>query len=103
MFKPFFVHEHRAPGKLSNRGPRGFTIFVGPDQHIKGNILVSATWCSPKDQFVKRIGREKAVEAFPVSMKATALPLYIANCHNTVWNCSYNQPEQFFYLFKRML
>jgi len=103
MFKPFFVHEHKQPGKMSNRGPRGFTVFVGPDPHVRGNILVSAAWCSPKDQFVKRLGREQARNAFPVSMKATTLPKYISECFNTLWEGPCYNEHSFYYLFKRML
>lgn len=104
MFKPFFVHEHKQPGKMSNRGPRGFTVFVGPDQHIKGNVLVSTAWCSPKDQFIKRVGREKATNSFPVSMKAHTLPKHVAECVTTLFGGDAHVAEgNFFYLFKRML
>ena len=105
MFKPFFVHEHKHPGKLSNRSPRGFTVFVGPDQHIKGNVLVSTAWCSPKDQFIKKVGRQAAQDTHPVSMKAHVLPKFVAECHETLFSGNwgvYNE-TQFYYLFKRML
>jgi len=105
MFKPFFVHEHRQPGKMSNRGPRGFTVFVGPDQHIKGNVLVSTAWCSPKDQFIKKVGREHAANSYPISMKAHMLPKHVSGCYATLYPESWTaqQESTFFYLFKRML
>ena len=104
MFKPFFVHEHKQPGKMSNRGPRGFTVFVGPDQHIKGNVLVSTAWCSPKDQFIKKVGRQAAQDSFPVSMKAHTLPKHVAECFATLFGGVIGLSEShFFYLFKRMI
>jgi len=103
MFKPFFVHEHKQPGKMSNRGPRGFTVFVGPDQHIKGNVLVATAWCSPKDQFVKKVGREQAANSYPISMKAHMLPKHVSECQRTLYPEMLSGEHQFFYLFKRML
>ena len=103
MFKPFFIHEHNQPGKMSNRRPRGFTVFVGPDQHIKGNVLVSTAWCSPRDQFIKRVGREKAINSFPVSMKACLLPNHMAECVATLFGVWCVAESNFYYLFKRML
>ena len=103
MFKPFFVHEHKQPGKMSNRGPRGFTVLVGPDQHVKGNVLVSTAWCSPKDQFVKRVGRNQALEAFPSSIKAHKLPEHMVDCYTALYPHHFMQESSFYYLFKRML
>lgn len=104
MFKPFFVHEHKQPGKMSNRGPRGFTVFVGPDQHVKGNMLVSTAWCSPKDQFVKKIGRLQASTTYPISMKAHLLPKHVAECTSSLYPEAGEIDEgNFYYLFKRML
>ena len=105
MFKPFFIHSHREPGKLPNRSPRGYTIHVEPDAHIKGNVLVRVAWCSPKDQFVKALGREKAIDTWPLSVPMKQLPYHVAQCDNTLW---YNGKEiaterAYFHLFKRML
>ena len=102
MFKPFFVHQYREPGKLPNRQPRGFTVWVTPDQHIKGNILVNTAWCSPKDEFSKKKGREQAMNSWPISMRPQQLPVHLSNCSKNVWG--YASPEDaFYYLFKRML
>lgn len=102
MFKPFFVHQYREPGKLPNRSPRGFTVWVTPDQHIKGNILVNTAWCSPKDEFSKKKGREQAMNSWPISMRPQQLPVHLVNCFSNVWGYP-NQEKDFYYLFKRML
>lgn len=63
MFKPFFVHINpHAPGKRTNKHPRGATMYVSPseDERI---CQVQVALCSPKDEFNKKIGRETAMKA----------------------------------------
>lgn len=103
MFKGFFVHLNRGPGKLPNRNPRGATIYVEPDTQVKGNILVYTAWCSPKDEYNKAVGRERSINTFPVSMEPKLLPVHVANCHRNVWSSVHAHESDFYYLYKRML
>lgn len=104
MFKPFFVHQYHQSGKMPNRHPRGFTVFVSPDQHVKGNVLVHTAWCSPKDEFNKKKGREAAMNTWPVSMSPKAVPKHVSACMDTTFGTNQPTDEQdFYYLFKRML
>jgi len=100
MFKPFFVHSKHQPGKLPNRAPRGFTVFVRPDTLAHGNILVHTTFCSSKDEFNKKIGRDQAQAQQPISISARMLDVHMNNCHQQVWGDS---SYSYGYLYKRMV
>jgi hypothetical protein len=62
-FKPFFVHAHHEAGRMTNAHPRGFTAYVKQDDHQANYVQVSASLCSPRDQFIKAEGRRIALAA----------------------------------------
>ena len=102
-FKPFFVHEHREPGPLPNRGARGFTVFVEPDALNPQNILVRTAFCSPKDQFCKAKGREIAKGKHGLlSMRPQMLPLQLAKSAEHVYQLPVIAEGNYYYLLKRM-
>lgn len=61
MFKSFFVHGNHQPGHLPNRAPRGFTAFIQPTDSPRV-VRMNVTFCSPKDEFNKKIGRAEAMK-----------------------------------------
>ena len=76
-FKPFFVHRHWGAGKMPNRHPRGFTLYVQPTEDSKV-VLVGTAWCSPKDQFCKKTGRSQAQAAQGMLINKREVPFNIA-------------------------
>jgi len=103
-FKPFFIHINSGPGKLPNRQPRGATVYVQPDLQTPGNVLLHTAWCSPKDEFNKRLGRERSINAFPVSVSARQLPKHLAQTQKSVFPYLLVLQEQaFYYLYKRLM
>lgn len=75
-FKPFYVHRYMVPGKLPNRAPRAFTAYITPkDDH---HVNVQGTFCAPKDQFCKRLGREFAARATSETVRKRDLPRFLA-------------------------
>ena len=83
-FKPFFIHRHHAPGHLPNRSPRGFTALISPaintDQIGVNDRMVNmqVTFCSPKDQFVKKEGRRLAALAKIETLNKRDVPRMLA-------------------------
>jgi hypothetical protein len=79
MFKPFFVHRFREPGKLPNRTPRAFTAMVSPHPTDSNKLEVRGTFCSPKDQFCRKTGRKFAADATPLTINKRELPHLLAS------------------------
>ena len=102
-FKPFFTHIKRGPGKLPNRQPRGATVYVQPDLQTPGNVLVHTVWCSPKDEFNKRLGRERSINTFPISVPARRLPEHLSQTEKSIFPEHFAMEQDFYYLYKRML
>lgn len=78
MFKPFFIHRHQPAGKLPNRNPRGFTALISPDLGNHRMVHMQVTFCSPKDQFVKKEGRRLAAEAAIETLNKRDVPRMLA-------------------------
>ena len=58
MFKPFFVHYNPyMPEKMTSKHPRGFTAYIEGNKKDTSNVDIRITYCNPKDQFCKAIGR----------------------------------------------
>jgi hypothetical protein len=98
-FKPFFVHYFRSSVKGYNAKerskPRGFTLYVQPDPTNLRQVRVSGAWCSNKDQFCKKTGRELAVKAEIKSINARKLPDFLVRMQgeckdNEHWPISYD-------------
>jgi len=100
VFKPFYVHEHHQPGKLSGRQPRGFTLKVSPDQANSRNVLVSGAWCSNKDEFNKRTGRVLADVAESKSINKRTLPRLLAEMSNVVHVSRHYHESAYYYILK---
>lgn len=103
MFKPFYIHEHRGPGKVSGRSPRGFTLKVSPDPNNESHVNVQGTWCSHKDQFCKREGHKFADAAELVSLNKRNLPSLVADMTNTVYNETIYTEHNYYYLLKYVI
>lgn len=71
-FKPFYIHEH---GKYFTKY-RGLTAYISPSDNLR-QIYVQAAFCSKKDQFCKRIGREQAQLAKAELINTRQLPRWI--------------------------
>jgi len=101
VFKPFYIHEHHQPGKLSGRTPRGFTLRVSPDPENNRNVLVQGAWCSNKDEFNKRTGRSLADIAESKSINKRVLPRLVTQMQQVVYpGTTWAQERDHYYLLK---
>ena len=101
-FKSFFVHINSGlTGKLPNRKSRGATIHVSPAP--SGKALVRASFCSPKDEFHKKIGREKALLDEGIEVSLREVPRLMALYANGVVGAEYVTESYFYYTLKRMV
>lgn len=95
MFKPFYIHGFNEPGNVSSRFARGFTLYVKPDEENERYVLVQGAWCSPKDQFVKKMGRSQALMADQEHINKRELPDFVNKCYDAcnleskVWDHNY--------------
>lgn len=90
-FKPFYIHGQRLPMKKDKSKqrslPRAFTAYISPSlDNNKANVQV--TFCSYKDQFVKKLGREKVhtKPVYEVEKKEVGFHL------DTFWDKLYLRP-----------
>ena len=74
MFKPFFVHFNKSKHGDARwmRYPRGFTAYVKSTENPR-EISVQLIYCSPKDQFCKKTGRELVMKKEPILMNPRSL------------------------------
>ena len=100
MFKPFYVHEHHQPGKLSGRTPRGFTLKVSPDLDDPRAVIVQGAWCSNKDEFNKKTGRSLADIAESKSINKRKLPVLLAHMSSLVFTPSEYHESEYYYILK---
>ena len=77
MMKPFYVHRH-FQGKLPNREPRGFTALVQENPENTRQLDIQVSFCAPKDQFNKKLGREFAAQAPIKTINKRQLPRMMA-------------------------
>ena len=103
MFKPFYIHEHHQPGKLTGRTPRGFTLKVSPDPLDHHNIIVSGAWCSNKDEFNKKTGRSQADIAEQKTINKRTLPGLVAQMQNVMHGYPNHLPRDNYYLLKYVI
>ena len=86
-FKPFFIHYNRGPGKIKHSEKRGFTAYVDVVDDDPRKCLVQIAFCSPKDQFVKSLGRQHAhisrVECINKRQLPSVLSAAQERCFNT--------------------
>jgi hypothetical protein len=104
MFKPFYVHIHRQPGRMSPSYSRGFTVKVSPDRvepHTMCSLQVA--FCSQKDQFNKKIGRETAETKEPVIVSKRMLPHHLTQLADKVGGKGWYTESEFQYLYKYVL
>ena len=100
--KPFYVHRHGRPGKVSSRFARGFTVYVEENPINSHEVNVGVAFCSPKDQFCKRIGREYAKSAEIKTINKRKLPKMLAAVA-TVAGDALTSEKNWEYLYKFML
>lgn len=95
-FKPFFVHFNRPTYKNATskerHAPRGFTAYIMPGEQPR-EVLVQATFCSSRDEFVKKEGRRLALEAEKAKFNPRDLPKLLASmaraCEGNSYEAAY--------------
>lgn len=103
MFKPFYVHYNRGPGKLPNRTPRGFTALVSPHPDHAHLAVMQGTFCSPKDEFNKKEGRSRAVVATMMEVKRREVPRMLSAMENVVYGTDIDKAWSYMYVLKNMV
>lgn len=103
MFKPFFIHSNHAPGKMSNRHPRGFTAYVAPDDTDDHVVSMRVAFCSPKDEFNKKIGRYQAERAYEEVVNKREVPTILAALNKIINKSDTIDTKEWNYVFKFML
>jgi hypothetical protein len=98
MFKPFYIHRFHRPGKLPSRVSRGFTALITPIEGDLNKVKVQGTFCSHKDQFSRKLGREQAARNEAVEINKRELPRFLAAC-NSALGVEYTE-SQFYYTLK---
>ena len=103
-FKPFYIYRNN-PRRHTDSGavkrmPRGFTAKIEPSQE-KHKVLVSISFCSYKDEFVKKKGRE-IVDLLPGQLvNARDVAKVLSDAQD---RCGWSGGEYFFlYVLKFML
>jgi ribosomal protein L15 len=104
-FKPFYIHsQHQTTSRRSPK--KGFTAYISPSSK-KRECKVQITFCSNKDQFCKKIGREEVLKAVEI----TCNPRQVAKILGEAYVYSLYGPQQaalwaeerFFYVYKYMI
>ena len=85
MFKPFYVHCNSGTGKMPNRSPRGYTLYISADPDNNRLCRVQGALCSPKDQFNKKIGRETAMSSEIKIINKRDLPTLVGRLDQVVY------------------
>lgn len=104
MFKPFYIHYNRPSSfrhmsSSMRHAPRGFTAYFAPDPNNPRMCFAQITFCSNKDQFVKREGR-RIVQTKPVDhINKRDIPGYLNDAYTLVWQCP-SRFDQYFYVLK---
>lgn len=103
MFKSFYVHQHHN-NKCDKRdnAPRGFTLSVQQDPNQARNVLVQGAWCSNKDNFSRKIGRDTAGKAEVKSINKRELPKLLAQMAHV---CGFNEvvDHDFYYVWRYVI
>lgn len=102
MFKPFYVHLNKGPGKMPNRTPRGFTAKVSPHPDDPRKTIMQGTFCSPKDEFNKKQGRATADKAVTTEINRRDVPRMLAAMAQV---CGYEMhtDRTYLYVLKNMV
>lgn len=102
MFKPFFVHHHHQPGKLSNRHPRGFTALI-EDAADNKYISMRVALCSPKDQYSRKQGRSYAQQSRQELIPKRDVPRILAGLEYICELSDEITESNWYYVYKYML
>ncbi len=85
MFKPFFIHFNRPVRRTDSSKlrhlPRGFTIKVTPGDEPR-TLKVQTAWCSARDEFIKKQGREFAEAAEITVINPRDLPKFVGQAED---------------------
>lgn len=98
MFKPFYIHRYHQPGKLRSKVSRGFTALVSPVEGDSNKVKVQGTFCSHKDQFSRKLGREQAARNEAVEISKRDLPRLLGVLNQELGLG--NREEPFYYTLK---
>lgn len=81
MFKPFYIHinltSQWSKEDLKKLPFRGVTAYISPADDSK-ECNVQATFCSRKDPFNKKLGREAAMKAESKAINKRRVPAILA-------------------------
>jgi len=102
MFKPFYIHYNKGPGKVDHKYARGFTAKISPafDRHA----CVQVAYCSPKDQFYKKAGRTMAELHQGTNVPMRKVPDMLAAFASRVeWGSLCPEPSHFNYVLRNMV
>jgi hypothetical protein len=105
-FKPFYIHAHRGPGKITGGGFRGFTVHISPNEADPRSVFVRATICSPKDQFCKKEGRSQVATKIGHPLNKRQLPEYLALLDLAMWNVEHDKrwiEKNYLYVLKYVI
>lgn len=103
MFKPFYIHRHHPAGKLPNRSPRGFTALISPSS-IERSVNMQVTFCSPKDQFVKKEGRRLAALAKIETINKRDVPrMFAALSQVTMHDWDEQMEKNWYWVLKHLI
>lgn len=104
-FKPFFVHRNFSVSKhdcaATRQKPRGFTAFVEPADGPR-EVNVRVTFCSSKDEFIKKEGRRVVMEKPVVTINARHLPKFLEEQEKAL-SYGWKRADDWAYIVKYML
>lgn len=100
--KSFFIHRCHNPGKIPHSVSRGFTAHIKQNPLDDTSVLVSVSFCNPKDEFNKKIGREQAMQGTYEPFNKKDVPTILAACNHTMWKHTATEASEFYYVYKYM-
>ena len=103
--KPFYIHFQRpvskdAHGALKHK-PRGFTALIKENPDDARTVLMQVTFCSTRDQFCKKTGRQEADLAKTEAINKRRVPELLNACVGACQGIT--EPNHYDYVWKYML
>jgi len=108
--KPFYIHHHREVFKheKANRRhlPKGFTALISPVGGVPNAdrmVLFSATFCSNKDEYSKKAGREAVKDIIPELVNKRDVPRLLGECEQYVEHWPLSMESDYYYVLKYLV
>ena len=102
-FKPFFVHKFHKPGEGFKKKDRGFTAYIQPNPDNNREVFMQVSFCSYRDAFCKKIGREEALKTAREPINTRMVPNYIAMLEAYCGLVETMNERDHYFLYKYML